>query len=773
MTAESTAVPPTRRSLISGAAWMTVANGARLFLQAAYFIILARSLGVTEYGRFSAGLALVSVLAPFAAMGSGNVMVMHVARGTRPFADQWGKVLVAIPTFGFLLSIVVVALGSVIVPVVPVLLLATLCIAELGLSRLCDSAVQVFQAHEQARAMALLTLLPSAFRAVAAVAAALVLGHIDAVKWSELYLIATAFAALPAYVAVHARFGPPHLRMPSREEMVEGASFSAAQSSVSIYTDIDKALLARIGSLADTGAYTAAYRATAFAFVPIMSVFNASYARFFKAGTKGVIGSRGLAATLLPGMAAYALAAGAGLVLLAPVLSSVLGAGFGSTEPALRWLAILPLLQVFAYLAGDTLTGAGRQHARTITQGLTALLNVVLCFLLIPSLGWRGAAIATVVSFAFLGACLWMLVVSSSRIRTTAGRPLRVIAWPGPNQPARNPYLRLFYQALELSDDSVEVTSWPPAPTAFARADVWHIHWPDRAAYAGSLAGAVTKALAFVALISLAKVTGKKVVWTVHNIRGHDVPFPAIETVVIAWLARHVDATVNLSERARRDAEAAYPVLKGKPSLIVPHGHYIDAYPQATRNDARTHLKLDPDATVAALVGDIAPYKNAPQLIRIFKAVRAPSALLLIAGKPITADLRNEILAAARDDPRVVLHLHALSDSELVRCIAAADVVVLPYSGLLNSGMAMLALSFGRPILGPASGALIDLAKDFGSEWIQLYEDQLKAADLEAAMMRIKPQAANVIDPSTVLAEKYGWQRSGVAMAAFLRSLVS
>jgi beta-1,4-mannosyltransferase len=42
----------------------------------------------------------------------------------------------------------------------------------------------------------------------------------------------------------------------------------------------------------------------------------------------------------------------------------------------------------------------------------------------------------------------------------------------------------------------------------------------------------------------------------------------------------------------------------------------------------------------------------------------------------------------------------------------AADLIALPYKEILNSGSAILALSFDRPILVPAAGALAEL-----SEW--------------------------------------------------------
>jgi O-antigen/teichoic acid export membrane protein len=769
MTAESGAVIPTHRSLVAGAAWMTLANGARLFFQAVYFIVLARTLGPSEYGRFAAGLALVSVLAPFAAMGMGNVMVMHVARGSRPFAEQWGRVLVAIPAFGCFLSVVVVALGHVVVPVVPVFLLAILCIAELGLSRLCDSAVQAFQAHEQARTMALLTVLPTASRAVAAVAAGLVLGQLTAVTWSELYLVATAIAALPAYVAVHIRFGPPRLRTPSLEDVSDGIAFSAAQSSASIYTDIDKALLARMASLADTGAYAAAYRATAFAFVPILSIFNAAYAHFFRAGKSGIRGAREFAQVLAVPLSAYGLLAATALILFAPLLSRILGPGFAESESAVRWLAMLPLLQGFAYLAGDVLTGGSMQGRRTIAQILTAGLNVILCVGLIPLLGWRGAAVATLASLLLLAVALWGLIP-----RHGGSRPhgLRIMAWPSRYGTTGNPYIRQLYDAVATADPSVQLGSWPPNVVSFVRADIWHIHWPERIVSSRHTATALVRTGAFVALAGVARLLGIRIVWTVHNLAPHQPTDRRVDEWLLNWLAQHVDGTIALSENARSAAVARYPTMKLKPSVIIPHGHYRVTNPSVDKLVARSTLRLEPDAIVAVLAGRIARYKNPATLLCAFRSVSSPLARLVIAGKPVEDGLEEEVRSLAAGDPRIRLDLRELSDSAMTTYICAADIVVLPFRQLLNSGTAMLALSCCRPILVPATGAMVDLADDFGHEWVRLFDGALTAEQLQNEFTTLRLRDVEQQRLADQLEARYSWADIGSRTVAFYREIV-
>jgi beta-1,4-mannosyltransferase len=68
------------------------------------------------------------------------------------------------------------------------------------------------------------------------------------------------------------------------------------------------------------------------------------------------------------------------------------------------------------------------------------------------------------------------------------------------------------------------------------------------------------------------------------------------------------------------------------------------------------------------------------------------------------------------------------------RPLRAADLVVLPYREILNSGSAILALSFARPVLVPAQGAMTELQRDMGREWVRTYPGELRPRTLADAL---------------------------------------
>ena len=92
-------------SLARDTIWTTFARGIGILIQAAYFIIIARVLGVQKYGAFVSVTALVSILAPFASWGSDHILVKNVSRKRSFFAEYWGNALLIILLSGFVLNL--------------------------------------------------------------------------------------------------------------------------------------------------------------------------------------------------------------------------------------------------------------------------------------------------------------------------------------------------------------------------------------------------------------------------------------------------------------------------------------------------------------------------------------------------------------------------------------------------------------------------------------------------------------------------------------------
>jgi beta-1,4-mannosyltransferase len=168
-------------------------------------------------------------------------------------------------------------------------------------------------------------------------------------------------------------------------------------------------------------------------------------------------------------------------------------------------------------------------------------------------------------------------------------------------------------------------------------------------------------------------------------------------------------------------------------SAVIPHGHYREAYPSAIdKLRARMALGLRPEQTVLLFFGGVAPYKNVPHLIATFRQADLPETIMLVAGRPDCKHGRA-VEMAAQGDPRIRLDLRHIPKEEARLLFSAADLVVLPFSDIMHSGSAILALSFNKPVLVPALGALPELQACVGKKWVQTYQGELTPAILSAA----------------------------------------
>jgi beta-1,4-mannosyltransferase len=324
----------------------------------------------------------------------------------------------------------------------------------------------------------------------------------------------------------------------------------------------------------------------------------------------------------------------------------------------------------------------------------------------------------------------------------------RVLAWPAFKPDTGNPYTALLSGALERRGALVDEFS--PGRLLRGRYDVWHLHWPERLANEGH---PLRRVLAFAALVAVARARRVRVVWTVHNVEGHGrARRPRLERGLMRFLSRRLDGIVALSGAGAGEARRRYPALDRAPVVVVPHGHYVGSYPNAVSpTDSRTLLGLSAGDRVVAFVGRIRPDKGVERLIHEFRGLDDAGARLVVAGRPATAELGLAVETAAAGDGRIQLHLDEVADEELQVFLNAADLVVLPYERLLESGIALLALSFGRPVLVPASPTMRDLGAQVESDNdshdpVRLFEGPLTARDLADAL------AAPAVDREALIA---------------------
>lgn len=310
------------------------------------------------------------------------------------------------------------------------------------------------------------------------------------------------------------------------------------------------------------------------------------------------------------------------------------------------------------------------------------------------------------------------------------------VPWDAPRS---SPYVRRLY--TELLDLGVEVQSvndehGPP--------DILHMHWPEACLGDRSMVRSLRAAVRTLAGCVRRRARGARLVWTVHNLQHHEHLHPLLERIFWAVFTRLVDGAIHLSEPARASALDRHPHLRRRYNVVIPHGHFIDDYPNPpSRADARARDGIAVDANVTLFFGQIRPYKNVIELIDTFSQVDDPGAVLIIAGPPTDAAYAERVAAAAMADPRIRLRLRFIDDSEVPWLFAACDRVALPFRCVLNSGSVMLGLSMSRPVLIPDLDEMGGFAEAIGTSWLVQYRPPITSNELVGNLRpRALPQLA-------------------------------
>lgn len=299
---------------------------------------------------------------------------------------------------------------------------------------------------------------------------------------------------------------------------------------------------------------------------------------------------------------------------------------------------------------------------------------------------------------------------------------MHVLARPAFRNRHQNPYNALLYEALR--GQGVKVSEYRKGSWWFGQYDIFHVHWPESAFNHGLISGAATHAELISAMDQLRR-RGVRCVWTAHNLAAHERRNPGPEARAFAAFISRLDGFIALSKRGLFAARERYAALRALPGFVIPHPSYRGAYPDTlSRAEARARLALPQHAAVIAFVGRIMAYKNVPELARVFSeldAFQGRELRLLIAGRPHDRKLAELLGDVCARDSRVRMSFQHVPDAELQTYLRAADLVALPYREIFNSGSALLALSFDRPVLMPETAAALDLRDSYGPAWVHSY----------------------------------------------------
>lgn len=236
-----------------------------------------------------------------------------------------------------------------------------------------------------------------------------------------------------------------------------------------------------------------------------------------------------------------------------------------------------------------------------------------------------------------------------------------------------------------------------------------HVQWPEELYRAYGNGGTDVKVKRLFSRVDALRQAGCRIALTIHNEQPHEKLPGNVDAEVYQYLFDNADIVHHHCECSIERIAARYSVPDSLKQFVAPHGHYFSYSNTVSIEEARKSLGLPVDAFVYLHFGAIRDYKGIDMVLEAFQRVRKKNDILLVAGRmPGTGSPLARIKFAYFKNfaPRIKFHLRMIDDDDIQNYVNAANALVLGHSHGLNSGVAVLGMSFGRPVIGPRLGCI-------------------------------------------------------------------
>ena len=310
--------------------------------------------------------------------------------------------------------------------------------------------------------------------------------------------------------------------------------------------------------------------------------------------------------------------------------------------------------------------------------------------------------------------------------------------------------------------------------TAVSSPSILHILWNNKFEFVDR-----------VVLMLYYRLLGKRTVLTAHNVNaakrdGKDSLLNQLTLKLQYWMSDHIFVH---TEKMKVELVTDFGCCKNKVT-VIPFG-INNTLPtgEMTPSEAKKRLGLLAGEKAALFFGQIAPYKGLEYLVAALAELcaRRSAPRLIVAGKVKRGhaaywdEIQGEIVRLGIKE-QVLERIQFIPDDEVELYFKAADVAILPYAQIFQSGVPFLAYSFGLPIIATDVGSLREDVVEGKTGFVCKARDSAELAksiqqffssdiyrELEARRREIK-NFAN---------EKYSWTKVGKITRDVYDSLIS
>lgn len=254
-----------------------------------------------------------------------------------------------------------------------------------------------------------------------------------------------------------------------------------------------------------------------------------------------------------------------------------------------------------------------------------------------------------------------------------------------------------------------------------------------------------------------------KIVITVHDV----VPFheELFSRFPLGKIYQSAERIIVHAEANKREIESAFAIDPQRVT-VIPHGNYAPyVQPEAIeQGKAKERLGIPRERRVILFFGQIKKVKGLDHLIRAFAQVSKnyPQTLLLIAGQVWKDDFSRyeRLIRSLGLEERVYAKIRHIADEEVANYFCAADLVALPYLRIYQSGVLLMACSYGRPVVASAVGGLPEVVKDGETGYLIPPADEVRLAEAIERILADKGRAEEMGRTAREMVETtYSWQK--------------
>jgi len=264
---------------------------------------------------------------------------------------------------------------------------------------------------------------------------------------------------------------------------------------------------------------------------------------------------------------------------------------------------------------------------------------------------------------------------------------------------------------------------------ATAEPKIFHILWNNK-----------FEAFDRTALMLYYKALRKKIVLTVHNVNAgkRDLNDSALNRATLKMQYRLADHIFVHTHDMKKELMADFGVSPSAVTVIpfgmnatVPNTSLMPV-------EAKLRLGISPSEKTMLFFGNIAPYKGLEHLVAALPLLKSGGYRLIIAGNPKAGVEEywqgiRRVIDAGVAGAEILEKIEFVPDSETELYFKAADVLVLPYKHIFQSGVLFLAYNFGLPVLAADVGSLHEDVEEGETGFMFKPEDP---ADLARAIER-------------------------------------